>query len=157
MFAPPGDKDILMPVSRFRFGAVLLSALLLAACGTSRPSGIAGDASSDLALASPGSPPGKAVPLPSPNDLATDPTRFKGLAARDVTAALGDPNFRRHESPAEVWQYYGQGCVLDLFLYDDSGAQRVSYVELRSRAPGQNVDSRCLRQLLAGNRGQQSS
>ena len=113
-----------------------------AAAGKRRPVGLAPTA------------PAKA---PTNGELAADLTRFKGLAAKDVTAALGDPNFRRREAPAEIWQYFGASCVLDLFLYEDNGAQRVAHVELRSRTLGQGAQRSCLSQLLDGKRGQQAS
>jgi hypothetical protein len=97
------------------------------------------------------------LPPPSSKELAADANRFKGLAARDVTAALGDPNYRRRENPAEIWQYYGRDCVLDLFLYDESGTKRVSFVDLRSRVVGQTPNAQCLSDLLAGKRGQPAS
>lgn len=81
-----------------------------------------------------------------------DADRFKGKAAPDIVALLGQPNFRRREQPAEVWQYYGQGCVLDLFLYDEQGGQRVTHAELRSRDFNDDPDPDCLPQLLQGKR-----
>ena len=79
-------------------------------------------------------------------DLAADPDRFRGLAEQDVIAFLGEPSFRRREKPAEIWQFYGQNCVLDLFLYDDAGIKRVSHAELRGQPS-------CLPRLLEGHRG----
>jgi len=79
-------------------------------------------------------------------DLAGDPDRFRGLAEQEVIGFLGEPSFRRREKPAEIWQFYGQNCVLDLFLYDDSGIKRVSHAELRGQPS-------CLPRLLEGHRG----
>lgn len=147
-----------MPTFLRALSALSLVALL-AACGGSsavRP-GQAGNPYFSQPV--PG-PQGKASPdrpPPSAGELGADVARFKGLAGQDVVAALGDPNYRRRETPAEVWQYFGRGCVLDLFLYDESGAQRVSYVELRSRTPGQPAEPHCLADLLDGRRGQPAS
>ena len=101
-----------------------------------------------------------AVPAkPAPGDLTRGADRFEGLAANDVIAALGDPNFRRREAPAEVWQYYGPGCILDLFLYDDeprsSGKPvegvvrdgKVAHAELRGRE-GAPPEANCLSRLI---------
>jgi hypothetical protein len=96
---------------------------------------------------------------PSLADLASGPQHFEGLEGKFVLAALGDPNFRRRETPAEVWQYYGPGCILDLFLYDESSsgpgkvvdgglpAGKVAHAELRGRenAP---AEAGCLSRLI---------
>jgi hypothetical protein len=98
--------------------------------------------------------PGPASPLPAnhaPSDLAHGPDRFEGLTGVDVIAALGDPSFRRRESPAEVWQYYGPGCILDLFLYDDgpnaAAGATVTHAELRGRE-GAQPEAACLSRLI---------
>jgi hypothetical protein len=135
----------------------LFLALLLGACQVP-PRPVTAGAWPGPSSGSPSVPaPDPAGKLPTNGELAADLTRFKGLAAQEVMAALGDPSYRRREAPAEIWQYFGAGCVLDLFLYEDSGAQRVAHVELRSRALGQGAQSSCLSQLLEGKRGQQSS
>lgn len=125
---------------------VLSLALALAACqgpqetlARPTPGSTSDGLSDDVALSTPGS-------------RATEAIGLRGLAARDLLAKLGDPNFRRRETPAEVWQYFGPGCVLDVFLYDEKDAQRVAHVELRSRTLTQGAEAACLSQLLAGKR-----
>jgi len=99
-------------------------------------------------------PDGKpAGPPPSQAELAADPGRFKGLVGGEVTLALGEPKFRRREPPAEIWQYFGEACVLDLFLYGEPNNElRVTYVELRSRIPGQAAEPACLSPLFTAGR-----
>jgi hypothetical protein len=70
---------------------------------------------------------------------------------------LGEPNYRRRETPAEVWQYFGPSCVLDLFFYEDKGTQRVTHLELRSRNLSPAAQTSCLTQLLEGKRGDANS
>ena len=65
--------------------------------------------------------------------LALD--RLKGLSARELAAALGDPTLLSRDGPAQIWQYAGQGCVLHVFLYQDGGSFRVRYSELRIDDP----------------------
>jgi hypothetical protein len=104
--------------------------------------------------------------IPSLADLARGPQRFEGLQGKAVLAALGNPNFRRRERPAEVWQYYGPGCILDLFLYDDAPAAskvagkpvegtdldgKVAHAELRGRE-GQPAEATCLSRLIGQRR-----
>ncbi len=108
-------------------------------------------------------PAGADAAHPSLADLARGPQRFEGLEGKDVLAALGDPNFRRRESPAEVWQYYGPGCILDLFLYDDvPGASagtvpdgKVAHAELRGR-PGEPIEAACLSRLIGQRHNQRA-
>lgn len=63
-----------------------------------------------------------------------DMGKLKGLSAAEVVALFGEPDFRRDEPPAELWQYRGADCVLDLFLYDQAGGARVVYSEARDRS-----------------------
>ena len=52
--------------------------------------------------------------LPPPKH---DPEELMGLNRGQITVMLGAPNLVRRDAPAEVWQYLGGECVLDLFLY----------------------------------------
>lgn len=118
--------------------------------------------------------PGSAPVTPSPPslaDLAHGPQHFEGLEGKDVIAALGDPSFRRRETPAEVWQYYGPGCILDLFLYDDGASPgasatgkpidgvvldgKVAHAELRGRE-GQPAEPACLSRLIGQRHNQRA-
>jgi hypothetical protein len=56
-----------------------------------------------------------------------------GLSAAEVVGLFGEPDFRRVEPPAELWQYRGADCVLDLFLYSDPSGVRVQHSEMRER------------------------
>lgn len=74
-------------------------------------------------------------PLRSPTtarQLATEP--LTGLSAQQVVALLGEPDFRRSEPPAELWQYRSADCVLDLFLYGDAAGVHVVHSETRDRS-----------------------
>ena len=88
------------------------------------------------------------APPPPPSTLNDDPSRLMGLDGAALGALLGRPALRRVEPPAEVWQYRGERCVLDVFLYaPGAGAPHVvTYYEIRGGdAPGRR---RCLRGLL---------
>lgn len=87
-----------------------------------------------------------------PAGLAEDPAKLRGLAAPLVQAALGPPSFRRRDRSAEIWQYYGDGCILDLFLYDEDGHKRVVHYTVRGRDPGEPAHQGCLPKLLRGGR-----
>lgn len=88
------------------------------------------------------------APPPPPSTLNDDPARLMGLDAAALGALLGRPALRRVEPPAEVWQYRGERCVLDVFLYAPGAGEPhvVTYYEIRGGdAPGRR---RCLRGLL---------
>jgi hypothetical protein len=87
-------------------------------------------------------------PLPSRNELIQDSNRFKGLTSEGLVSLLGDPNFVRKDPPAEIWQYYGGDCVLDLFLYPNQDQMSVDYAELRGKTKGET--SGCLNRIIFG-------
>jgi hypothetical protein len=66
-----------------------------------------------------------------------------GLSAEQVVALLGEPDFRRAEPPAELWQYRGADCVLDIFLYDGAGGFHVVRSETRERRLVQAATGEC--------------
>jgi len=84
-------------------------------------------------------------PAPEPV-IDDDPEQLMGLAAGALTELLGDPGFRREDADAQVWQYRGVDCVLDVYLYRDGEAtpHRVTYYEFRGDGGGRP----CLRDLL---------
>ncbi len=91
-----------------------------------------------------------------PGDLASNPVRLNGLSQRGVRAALGPPAFRRRDKFGSlIWQYYGEGCVLHLFIYDEDGQQRVSHHEVR--APNGEPVGRCFRGIVDNRRRPQPS
>jgi hypothetical protein len=100
-----------------------------------------------------------------------DPQTLMDLDRPGITLLLGAPGLVRRDAPAEVWQYSGADCVLDLFLYgpgaarggggderraEGSGAAdagyRVVYYEMRSRGTGEVNESDCLTGLVAAQR-----
>ncbi len=89
------------------------------------------------------------VPTPPLND---DPEQVMGLDDAALEALIGPPGLRRDEPPAQVWQYRGETCVLDVFLYLDDEAQphRVVYYEIRGDGDGALARRRCFRALLQG-------
>jgi hypothetical protein len=82
-------------------------------------------------------------PTTAPQSAATSTVRptlaalgdLKGLAPAQVTALIGDPDLRRVDPPAEIWQYRSADCVLDLYFYDSGATSRMVYAETRSRLP----------------------
>lgn len=132
-----------------RFLAGLTACLLLAACAAPDDE----QRMEDAAIPAPSAPetvaPAQAA-LAAPDRAAikANPARLKGMSADAVRALIGSPDFLRRERPAEVWQYYGRGCVLDLFLYGENGVGRVAHVDLRARGETREPDPLCLSSLF---------
>ncbi len=86
--------------------------------------------------------------LPPAPKIDDDPARLMGLDGTGLAGLLGEPELVRREPPAEIWQYRGASCVFDVFLYEEAGQQRVTYLEARDGA-AQRVGARgCLNELL---------
>lgn len=91
------------------------------------------------------------------------PERLVSLSEHEVTAMFGEPEIRRIEDPAQIWQYRNADCVLDLYLYREGRSQTgfVAHFELRGladRAGGsapvldKSRKLRCLSQIAASRR-----
>jgi hypothetical protein len=80
--------------------------------------------------------------------LTGDPKELMGLDQPALRRALGDPARIRNEDPAQVWQYVTGDCIVDLYLYAESGALKVTYVEARSHTAETAPTGRCLKSLL---------
>lgn len=109
----------------------------------------------------------RALPsLATPKEIApeqygppVEPEYLVGLDRIGLQRAIGSPSLRRREGNAEVWQYQGKTCVMDVFLYPSESAQglpQVDYVELRRQGVAQlnDVDERrrCYAEALAEGR-----
>ena len=129
--------------------------------------GLAGVPGACAATPQPPAPPVAAAPSPAtlvpPLPAATGVSRphlpetataaaLVGLSAADLTAVIGSPRWRRRESPAEVWQYQGASCVLDVFLYQEGGAARVVYAEARDESALTVTLAACLQRIEAQRR-----
>lgn len=103
-----------------------LLAMTLAACAAGTPA------------PAPAPPSAPAVSLAAPHPI-TPPrmprlTALRGLKPAEIVALLGEPDFRRAEPPAELWQYRASDCVLDLYFYRGGSGFRVADAETRQRA-----------------------
>ena len=86
--------------------------------------------------------------LPPAPKIDDDPARLMGLDRAGLAKLLGDPELMRREPPAEIWQYRGGSCVFDVFLYEEAGRQRVTYLEARDGAARRVGARGCLNELL---------
>ena len=62
-----------------------------------------------------------------------------GLAPSQVAALYGQPDFRRNDPPAEVWQYRSADCVLDLYFYGGKDGEQLVFAQSRPRSLEQNA------------------
>ena len=109
-----------------------------------------------VAVAPPAEPEPEAVArLPEAAPIDDDPAQLMALDRAALEALLGPPGLLREEPPAEVWLYQGTGCALHVFLYPerDGAPHRVTYYEVRGGGGGSAAERRCLRGLLAAQRG----
>ncbi len=103
-------------------GGALLAVALLAGCSASPP-----EAPIPQPPLAAGALHAAALRLPPAETLM-------GLGASDVLARLGEPDLRRAEPPAELWQYRSADCVLEVILYAQSGTRRVIGGEIYARS-----------------------
>jgi hypothetical protein len=69
---------------------------------------------------------------------------LRNLTAADLTARLGRPDFKRQEETAQIWQYRGTACVLDVFLYQEGSDLKVLQAVTRSRSDAGGPPDRCM-------------
>ncbi len=139
---------------RLRPIAAFAPLALLAACG-GNPQG-----QGPVVSAEPGTlPPVTAEDAPEQtalvSPLVAEPAALKGMSPIEIKAVLGAPVFTRRDAPAEIWQYRGHACTLDLFIYDGSTGQTVAHYAIRSvNAIG---EKECFEELRAVRRSAPSS
>lgn len=98
--------------------------------------------------------PGAVEPFNPPPPVSPDFGKLNGLSGADITRLLGEPDFRRQEPPALVWQYRAADCVLDLVLYgepgfgDASSLYRVAYAQTRDRGQAKISQATCYQGLV---------
>lgn len=67
-----------------------------------------------------------------------------GLRPAAIVALFGDPDLRRDEPPAELWQYRAADCILNLFFYRENDGYRLLRAETWQRnLAGGTVPARC--------------
>lgn len=73
------------------------------------------------------------------------------VGKEDVTLyrLLGKPRMVRHESPAQVWQFHGDTCIIDFFLYREAGPFVVTHAQARKNGLKTFTPEDCLDQVIA--------
>lgn len=79
-----------------------------------------------------------------------DPAKLKGFEPAAMQALLGVPDLLRWESHAQVYQYRGAKCVLDIIFYESPSGGPFKAAHLSARGPGgQDTEVKaCLVDLL---------
>ena len=93
---------------------VLASTLLLAACAT-RPQ----------------QQPAQQIPQPE-QPTSPQARQILGLTPNELVGHFGKPALQIREGNSLKLQFRGRSCVLDAYLYPQSGAYRVTHVDTRS-------------------------
>jgi len=105
------------------------------------PREVSRDVSRDMSLA--------AVPPAAPVSLTDLRARIKGMEKSAIARLLGEPGFIRRDDPAEIWQYRGERCILDVFMYKDGNSFTAAHVALRSRTVERPADKECYANIFA--------
>ncbi len=144
---------------RYPFAAIAGMALLLGACAESggllAGLGLGQDQAAGAAVKveenqqASLTPP---TPSPAPPPIVT-PGELIGRESAEVAKLLGKPTFARRDGGAEIWQYRGKACILDVFLYKGQFGRLVEHAELRRRDEGEISDRDCLADVLTGAKG----
>ncbi len=86
----------------------------------------------------------------------TRPDDLIGLGPSLVLEMLGEPVWRRQEPPAEIWQYAGHSCTLQLVLLVDvvTEEHRTVFYEVKREGSEVNTngDGDCLAEILTERR-----
>jgi hypothetical protein len=105
--------------------ALILTTALLGACTGPAAAPVASTQAAPLAAT-----PAAAVATAGLSELGA----LKGMRPTEIVALLGQPELKRDEPPAELWQYRTSDCVLNLFFYSEAGAYRLLSAESWTRA-----------------------
>jgi hypothetical protein len=111
---------------------LIITAALLSACAAPQPPTVSHAAPQMTPV-----PVATAVHVPGLKELT-------GLRPTDIVAILGQPDLRRDEPPAQLWQYRATDCILNLFFYREKDGYRLAHAETWQRnLAGGTVPARC--------------
>lgn len=105
---------------------ILASTLFLAACAT-RPQQ---------------APPQQQAPPPEP--ISPQARQLLGLTPNELVGHFGKPALQIREANSLKLQFRGRQCVLDAYLYPQSGVLRVTHVDTRTPAGNDTDQAACI-------------
>ena len=105
---------------------ILASTLFLAACAT-RPQ--------------PQTPTPQAPP---PEPISPQARQLLGLTPNELVGHFGKPALQIREANSLKLQFRGRQCVLDAYLYPQSGVLRVTHVDTRTPAGSDTDQAACI-------------
>lgn len=112
----------------------------LAACAATAPQTAPSQTTATVAVAVPSEPAIKPEPQLKARDLI-------GVDANGLVGLLGEPDFRRFDPPAELWNYRTDACLLDIFLYrngEKSDRYVVTHIAARGHDEADVSDDACV-------------
>lgn len=82
---------------------------------------------------------------------AAPPPPLLGLEPKEVQALLGEVSLKRWEGAAQMMQFTGGGCILDVYFYEEApnGAFRATFLAAR-RANGEAMEAEACESELLG-------
>ena len=79
---------------------------------------------------------------------------LQNKTAHQIIFTLGNPDFRRTDNPAELWQYQHEKCNLDLFLYPQSNKTlSVKFLNVRLLKNTNIAPDLCLQSIIEAKTG----
>ncbi len=129
--------------------ALLCAGALLTACDALFvPPAIETEGATSREEAPPAPEPVAREAMAQPRPVVIDPETLLGLESAALADLLGAPSYVREDRPALIWQYRGESCTLDVFLYSDGEGEgapyRVTYYDLRERSAARTDHADCL-------------
>ena len=77
------------------------------------------------------------------------PDTMMSLTETEVTSLFGTPDLTRKDADARVWQYRGDGCVMDVYFYGKGSSRPVTYVDYRGKT-SDSAPASCLNAIAPG-------
>ena len=81
--------------------------------------------------------------------VAAVPETMMSLTEREVSSLFGSPAVTRRDADAQIWQYRGEECVMDVYFYGAGDSRPVTYVDYRGNASS-SAPASCLNAIAPG-------
>jgi len=82
--------------------------------------------------------------IPTPEPTSPQARQILGLTPNELVGHFGKPALQIREGSSLKLQFRGRQCVLDAYLYPQSGALRVTHVDTRSQSGADMDQAACI-------------